>query len=318
MNIIRLSIPWEGIERDRGQYNWTIVRQLKDVVSLCEKNGMYVLLDMHQDAFSPKFCGNGVPDWVVQPIQREEILGYPWPLRRTPFTPDTRGYISSKDCESKPGWAQGQLSLAHGTAWQRFFDNYDGIFDSFVDFWRMIAKEFGWFSNVLGYDLINEPFAGNTVENPSLLLPGVGDKVNLQRFNERLTAAIREVDPVSIVTYESVTWDNVGVGYTRHPDTPENGSKTAHNWHYYVNQPNIGSPEVTTRQRVKDALRLGSGSIMSEFSIRWDCGDDCNEEHVQQMEAAETARVSWIGWVYKGYDNITGSGPGLWDEWTGE
>ena len=29
------------------------------------KYGIYTLLDMHQDVLSPKFCGEGVPDWAV-------------------------------------------------------------------------------------------------------------------------------------------------------------------------------------------------------------------------------------------------------------
>ena len=31
-----------------------------------EKYGIYTLLDMHQDVFSGKFCGEGVPDWAVE------------------------------------------------------------------------------------------------------------------------------------------------------------------------------------------------------------------------------------------------------------
>ncbi|KAJ3043862.1 hypothetical protein HDV00_003900 [Rhizophlyctis rosea] len=171
---------------------------------------------------------------------------------------------------------------------------------------------------ILWTDLVNEPFAGNSVNNPSLLLPGVGDKVNLQNFYERINTAIREVDPTSIVTYESVTWDNVGVGFTSPPGGSATALKTAHNWHYYIGAPNVQSVEVTTRQRVKDASRLGTGSILSEFSINHDCGEICNLQHVEQMEAAESAQISWIGWQYKSYVPITGSGPGLFDEDTGE
>ena len=27
--------------------------------------GIFALLDMHQDTFSAKYCGEGVPDWAV-------------------------------------------------------------------------------------------------------------------------------------------------------------------------------------------------------------------------------------------------------------
>jgi endoglycosylceramidase len=29
------------------------------------KNGIYTLLEFHQDLFSEKFCGDGVPIWAI-------------------------------------------------------------------------------------------------------------------------------------------------------------------------------------------------------------------------------------------------------------
>ena len=37
---------------------------------------MYSLLDMHQDAFNRKYCGNGVPDWAAAPDKEN----FPYPL----------------------------------------------------------------------------------------------------------------------------------------------------------------------------------------------------------------------------------------------
>jgi hypothetical protein len=38
--------------------------------------GIYSLLDMHQDVFNRKFCGNGVPDWAAV----HDKYNFPYPL----------------------------------------------------------------------------------------------------------------------------------------------------------------------------------------------------------------------------------------------
>ena len=44
------------------------------------ERGIYSLLDMHQDAFSRKYCGNGVPDWAAAPDKEN----FPYPLEVGP------------------------------------------------------------------------------------------------------------------------------------------------------------------------------------------------------------------------------------------
>lgn len=61
----------------------------------------------------------------------------------------------------------------------------------------------------MGYELINEPWAGNVFLNPALLVPGVAEKLNLQRFYNILNEQIRKIDNEHIVFFEPVTWDNM-------------------------------------------------------------------------------------------------------------
>ncbi|KAJ3283141.1 hypothetical protein HK104_010531 [Borealophlyctis nickersoniae] len=286
MNVIRLSVPWHGIELVRGQYNETLIQNLKSLVELCNLNGMYVLLDLHQDALSPKEYQTG----CLNRFQTSDFLAT---LGRF----DARLYrMIEVTYEGKIATLSGQLSFAVGLTWQRLYKNYDGLSDAFAAFWKRIAQEFGSYPNVLGYDIINEPFAGNTVENPSLLVPGVADNVNLQPFYEKVVAAIREADPVTIIMFEGVTWDNGAVGFTAAPGGPTHALKTAHSWHYYHNPgPNVDIIEKTVQYRRKDASKLGCGSILTEFSFGYDCGPACIMEHVQTMEAVESMLIGWIG-----------------------
>ena len=51
----------------------------------------------------------------------------------------------------------------------------------------------GCHSQVLGYETMNEPFAGNVHANPLLYLPGVAGK-HLMRMHEAVAAGIRKHD----------------------------------------------------------------------------------------------------------------------------
>jgi endoglycosylceramidase len=65
-NSIRLHVAWEGVEPSKGNYNYTYIEKLKEIVQKCNNFGIYVLLDAHQDLFNRQFCGEGFPDWAIQ------------------------------------------------------------------------------------------------------------------------------------------------------------------------------------------------------------------------------------------------------------
>ena len=64
-NTIRLGILWAGAEPVEGSFNQTYFDQIKEIVKFSGEAGIYPLLDMHQDVWSRKFCGEGVPDWAA-------------------------------------------------------------------------------------------------------------------------------------------------------------------------------------------------------------------------------------------------------------
>ena len=62
-NLLRFGIFWDGAEPEPGQVDMEYLRKVKDIVNLAEENGIYILLDMHQDLFAQKFI-DGAPDWA--------------------------------------------------------------------------------------------------------------------------------------------------------------------------------------------------------------------------------------------------------------
>ena len=75
----------------------------------------------------------------------------------------------------------------------QFYANVNGVADNFAKFWKLMANEFKDLDNVLGYELINEPFAGDIYEAFSVLLPGMAGHVNLAPLYEK-TAKVQYIE----------------------------------------------------------------------------------------------------------------------------
>ncbi|MBY0371909.1 glycoside hydrolase family 5 protein [bacterium] len=87
INAIRLLFIWEAAEPKEGVYDRPYLTWYKNVVKEAAKRGIYVLVDIHQDAYS-RFatdgCGAGFPDWTVAaPLKKPDNSDAcaPWGLK---------------------------------------------------------------------------------------------------------------------------------------------------------------------------------------------------------------------------------------------
>lgn len=140
-NFLRLGIFWDGVEPAPGNLDGAYLDRVLSIVRTAEENGIYVLLDMHQDLFAQKFI-DGAPDWACL----DDGLSHP------------------ADCTL---WYDAYLrSEAVIRAADNFWANAPapdgvGLLDHYEAMWTEIAGRFDGCANVIGFEPMNEPFMGS-------------------------------------------------------------------------------------------------------------------------------------------------------------
>lgn len=123
-------------------------------------------------------------------------------------------------------------------AYQDLYDNTGGMLDDLVRFWEHSAKAWLGHPGIIGFEIMNEPFAGNAYADPTILLPGEAGRRNLQRMNDAVAAAVRISDPDRILFFEPVTWGMIfdgnitGSGYTHVPGGSQFAARSAFSYQY--------------------------------------------------------------------------------------
>ncbi len=162
--LLRLAIFWSDMEPTEGTWNTQYFADLSNVLDMAQTAGLKVVLDMHQDSFSPAVGGFGMPDWVTD----TDSLVY-----GSPAIP----------C----------LDPANQRAWQNFYET-QSFRDAQVTAWLKVVSELGSKPAVYGYDLLNEPCGQmNAGEGVTDALTRV-EATQITPMLQRLTDAIRTVD----------------------------------------------------------------------------------------------------------------------------
>ncbi len=200
-NCIRLLFSWSKLEPERGKYNYDYIRQLKEVIEEAAKYNMYILLDMHQDAWGK---------YIVTP--KDVICDKP--NRGWDGAPDWATITDGASTCTTDGSRESAPAVYH--AFQNFWDNKNGIQDACIDAWGALVKETAKYGNVVGYDLLNEPGLGYKPINE--------EARKLSTFYGKCTRAIREAENEGkglehIIFFEmSVTWNGQPVPFIPFPD----------------------------------------------------------------------------------------------------
>ena len=133
---------------------------------------------------------DGIPRWLVDKFDVPTDHPFPWPFVDSHF----------KD------WMCGYFTEECGAGFQQLYENKAGAADKMAAVWALLAETYKGNNAVLGYELINEPWAGDIYEDITRLLPANAGSKNLVPFYENITAAMRAVNDEAVIFWEPVTW----------------------------------------------------------------------------------------------------------------
>eukprot|EP01135_Chromosphaera_perkinsii_P002150 Nk52_evm84s217 gene=Nk52_evmTU84s217 len=339
-NIVRLGVMWPGVEPGApGNYSQEYLDKIMQTVKVMgEEFGIYTVLDFHQDLLSPKLCGEGVPDYVVDVSKKTcrangmaaviaHLLGVCKSFYDYGITFDDKGHADSASC-LKNNFATYYNTPEVGSAFQNFYDDPKSQ-ESFRMYWKTVATHFANYKYVLGYDLFNEPWAGDLWGNLAWIFPGRADRKNLAPIYDMLSETIRAIDPSKILFYENTQFpDSMGKlifsnGFKNVPGGDSFKSKSALSYHVYscargwkacnkegdpVEKGQLEYIKHKIDIRQGDIRRVGGGGFLSEFGA---CGNspECSREIEYVLNSADHYFGSWAYWQYKYYaDPTTQSG----------
>ena len=203
LNSVRLLVHWSRLEPAPGQRDEAYLAQIRQAVVWAGELGLYVVLDMHQDAWGK--------DVATSPRTRclpptSHAIGWDGAPAWATFT-DGLSRCKTVLREASPAVAQ---------AWQSFWIDRPGpdgvgIQQHFVETWAWLAGAFKDDPTVVGYDVLNEP-------NPGWAL-SVTEATLLGELHRRTLEAIRAAEAgglTKIVFFEPLaTWSATGLGIPR-------------------------------------------------------------------------------------------------------
>ncbi len=180
---VRLGFAWEAVEPEPGVFDAAYLASVAQTVQTLANHGIVSLLYPTQGLYSSTFGGQGFPDWMVQ------TGGLPNPQLGFPLN-----YV---------------VNPAENHAWDAFWNNAKapdgvGLQNHYALMWQYVANYFQGNPNVLGYELINEPWPGSQWLGSLFGNPHF-DSQALTPFYNQVDAAIRSVDPHTPVFFQPNT-----------------------------------------------------------------------------------------------------------------
>lgn len=176
------------MEPKKDWYNETYLEEMVKFVNKLGEHGIFTLVDFHQDIISEKYCGDGVPTWLIDEIHGYKTFPFPWTLKKMPL--NSSGLPSWSDCD-QANWGKYYFAYDVGETFNHLYNTNHHLHKKFVAYWKKVASYLRGNPYVIAYELINEPFVGNAVRNPFLILPSVAERFKFQKFYDSVVSGIR-------------------------------------------------------------------------------------------------------------------------------
>jgi endoglycosylceramidase len=165
LDFLRLPINWSAIEPAQGMYDDAYLGRVDAAVQCAARASVYVMIDLHEDAYSKEIGEDGAPLWAIQPAPAMVLQG--------PLT----------DLGTR------RTSQQVNDAFNTFFAAGDpsGLQAAFDDMLDHVARRWADDPAVIGFELYNEP--------------PVGDDL-VDEFSTRAAARVRAAAPDKLVMFE--------------------------------------------------------------------------------------------------------------------
>ena len=199
------------------------------------------------------------------------------------------------------------------TVFDNFWANEGGLLDGWVAAWEVAAERWRDQPYLMGYDLLNEPWAGR--EGMTCLTDGCPATYaeELQPAMERALAAIREIDRNNLVWWEPQQFAG-GQPLDTYYEAVPGERQLGFSWHSYCPEVFFESQGVPggdvekcwefNRGRQAHALEqartMNAVAMMSE----WGATDNTRAIHIDAA-AADESLMGWTHWAYKRWNDPT-------------
>ena len=339
-NMVRLGVIWEAVERQPGVYDMEYLQKVEEIINTLGKNGIYTMVDAHQDAFSRNFCGEGVPYFYTNELGYDkqcnanivtQFLGFVGTCKNLDyfnFSYDENGLPVIDDCK-KNSFIEYHFLAEFSSAYKKFYENVNNIQDKFVEFWKVVATKFKGNKYVLGYDLWNEPSPGGFLEDFKNIIPGRPDLYSVLPLYKKVNEALREIDPNYILYFENTPIPDTlpilgGLVWGTMKEKPgDDNEPQVYNFHSYCCVSGANACE-NGEASLKNSLNLCPKFHKNKFKTEMDnarnnlhvpmfvsefgaCSDSqaCYNEIMNVVSICEENFISWSYWNYKPYGDHT-------------
>lgn len=214
-NVVRLIMSWSVLEPARDEISVDYLKRLHAAVDAAKANSIYVVLDMHQDAWGKYIA---TPPGVTCPPSRERAVGWDG-------APEWATITDGRSTCRVPGVRE--LAPAVAQAFDNFYTDRDGIQSQLINAWAAVVREFAREPAVAGYDLLNEPHFGHNLTEPA---------PQLAAYSGRVITAIRAAEEHAggfshIVFFEPIdTWPSPGTALAADFTSDDNIVFAPHNY----------------------------------------------------------------------------------------
>jgi endoglycosylceramidase len=268
LDALRLPVNWSAVEPVRGEYDQDYLDAITTLVDACAAANVWVLVDLHQDAFSKEIGEDGAPLWAIQP----------------PLTPDQLLEGPLDDLGER------RMSGVVLTAFESLWSDVDGLVGAYADMAAHLAAAIDGHEGVAGLELMNEPVIFSSPER-------------LDTFHARVGEAVAAAAPTLPIFFEPNSIRNlVDVAPVNTPVPFGNAVYAPHVYTDVFEDGWASEDELAVRQSVAaardEANQHDAALFVGEFGA--DPSSERGNHYTRTaLDAYDDVVAGWAYWVYE-------------------